>query len=52
MPKVYHYVFVRLVNARVPEDILDCGSFRVQSVRSEALRNIARLMNKSSFDQS
>lgn len=50
MPKVYHYVFAPLVNARVPDEMLDCGSFRVQSVRSEALRNIARLMNEHSPD--
>ena len=50
MPKVYHYVFAPLVNAHVPDEMLDCGSFRVQSVRSEELRKIARLMNEHSPD--
>lgn len=48
MPKVYNYVFAPIGNARVSDEMLDCGSFRVQSVRGEALRNIARLMNEHS----
>jgi len=50
MPKVYHYVFAPIVNVRVPDEMLDCGSFRIQSVRSETLRKIARLMNEHSPD--
>ncbi len=50
LPEAYHYVFAPLVNAHVPDDVLDCGSFRVQSIRGEALRNIAYLMVKHSID--
>ncbi len=50
MSKIYHYVFAPIVNIRVPDEMLDCGSFRIQSVRGEALHKIARLMNEQSPD--
>lgn len=52
MSKIYHCAFAPLVNAQVPsDDMLDCGSFRVRSVRNKALRDILDLMHEHSPDK-